>query len=322
MAKKKIAAAQRGAKGLSVESLLTIAQLTAADVELILKTAEQLKQEHKQGKRAPLLQGKTLAAVFEKNSTRTRVSFETAMFQLGGTMFFLQGKDTQIGRGETIADTAKVLSRYVDGIVLRTDAHKKLVEMARHASVPVINALTDYSHPCQALADMLTLRERFGKLSKIRLAYVGDANNVTRSLIFASAKTGVELHLASPMGYEIDKHTVEHSEADRRASGGQLFLTHDPLRAVRGADAVYTDTWVSMGQEKENVQRLRALRKYQVNEKLMAEAAPHAVFMHCLPAHRGQEVTEGVIDGPQSIVFDQAENRLHAHKAVLNLLLG
>jgi ornithine carbamoyltransferase len=308
-------------KKLTIDSLLTIAQLSQREVDLILKTALELKAAHKKGKDEALLKDKVIAAIFDKSSTRTRVSFDVAMSQLGGRMLYMSGKEMQLGRGESIADTAKVLSRYVDGIVIRTDLHRKIMDMAKAAQVPVINALTDYAHPCQALADCLTIKERFGKLKGLSVAYVGDSNNVARSLIFAAAKTGISLHLASPLGYEMDKHTIEVSEADRRQSGGDLFLSMDPARAVRNAQVVYTDVWVSMGQEKESAQRLRALKKYQVNEKLMALAAPNAVFMHCLPAHRGQEVSDEVMDGPQSIVFDQTENRLHAQKAILALLL-
>jgi ornithine carbamoyltransferase len=194
--------------------------------------------------------------------------------------------------------------------------------MARYAGVPVVNALTDYAHPCQALADLFTLKERFGKLKGLRLAYVGDGNNVARSLIFGAAKAGIELALASPPGYEIDKHTIELSEKDRRKSGGEIYITQDPGRAVGRADAVYTDVWISMGHEKEQAERVRIFKKYQVNTKLMAQAAPQAVFMHCLPAHRGQEVRDEVIDGSRSIVLDQAENRLHVQKAILALLMG
>ncbi|MCD4813036.1 ornithine carbamoyltransferase [bacterium] len=314
-------AKKKTGKGLSVDHLLTIAQLSVQDVELILKTTTELKIAYQKKKNDQPLKGKVMAAIFEKSSTRTRVSFETAMYHLGGTMLYLAGRDLQVGRGETIADTAQVLSRYVDGIIIRTDAHRKAVELARDASVPVINALTDYAHPCQVLADLLTIKERFGKLKRLRVAYVGDGNNVARSLIFGAAKTGIELAIASPLGFEMDKHTIELSESDRRKSGGAVYMTMDPVRAVSHADVVYTDVWVSMGQEKEQAQRAKALKKYQVNEKLMAHASPRAVFMHCLPAHRGHEVTDEVIDGKQSIVFDQAENRLHAQKAILKLLL-
>jgi ornithine carbamoyltransferase len=314
--------AARGKRKLSVTSLLTLAQVQAQDIELILDTAKELKAKQKAGRPQPLLAGKTLAAIFEKSSTRTRVSFEVAMQQLGGVMYYLAGRDLQLGRGESIADTARVLSRYVDGITIRTDDHRKVVEMSKNASIPVINALTDYSHPCQILADLFTLKERFGKLKGLRVAYVGDGNNVARSLVFGAAKTGVQLVMSSPAEYVLDQQAVEFSERDREKNGGELYFNPDPLRAVQGADCIYTDVWVSMGQEKEHALRLRAFKKYQVNAKLMANAAPEAVFMHCLPAHRGEEVSEDVIDGPQSIVFDQAENRLHVQKAILALLLG
>lgn len=315
-------AAKGGKRKLSVTSLLTLAQVQAQDIEMILNTAKELKAKHKAGKATPLLAGKTLAAIFEKSSTRTRVSFEVAMHQLGGVMYYLAGRDLQLGRGESIADTARVLSRYVDGITIRTDDHRKVVEMSKNASIPVINALTDYSHPCQILADLFTLKERFGKLKGLRLVYVGDGNNVARSLVFGAAKTGVQLVMSSPAEYALDKQAVEFSERDREKNGGELYFNPDPIRAVVGADAVYTDVWTSMGQEKEHAIRMRAFKKYQVNAKLMAQAAPAAVFMHCLPAHRGEEVTEEVIEGPQSIVFDQAENRLHVQKAILALLMG
>ncbi len=318
----KSASKKSGGKKLSVTSLLTMAQLQPQDIHLILDTAAELKALHKAGKEKPLLQGKTLAAIFEKSSTRTRVSFEVAMYQLGGMMYYLAGRDLQIGRGESIPDTARVLSRYVDGITIRTDDHRKVVEMSKAATVPVINALTDYSHPCQILADLLTLKERFGKLKGLRVAYVGDGNNVARSLVFGAAKTGIQLVMSSPEEYTLDKQAIEFSESDREKNHGELYLTAEPSRAVAGANAIYTDVWVSMGQEKEHAIRLRAFKKYQVNAKLMTHAAPDAVFMHCLPAHRGEEVTDEVMDGPQSIVFDQAENRLHVQKAILALLMG
>jgi ornithine carbamoyltransferase len=289
---------------------------------LIFTRAAELKAAQKAGKATPLLQGRTLAAIFEKSSTRTRVSFDVAMDQLGGHMLYLPGRDLQLGRGESIADTARVLSRYVDGIIIRTDDHKKVVDMARFGTVPVVNALTDYSHPCQALADLFTLKERFGKLKGLKLAYVGDGNNVARSLVFAAAKMGMNMTLASPEGYQLDQQAIQLSAQDRSASGGGIYQTLDPDQAVSGADAVYTDVWVSMGQEQEHAQRVRAFRKYQVNAALLAQAGPQAVFMHCLPAHRNEEVTDEAIDGPQSIVFDQAENRLHVQKAILALLLG
>lgn len=315
-------AAKKDARRLSVTSLLTIAQLTPGDLELVFTRAAELKAARQAGRTVPLLRGKTLAAIFEKSSTRTRVSFDVAMDQLGGHMLYLPGRDLQLGRGETIADTARTLSRYVDGIIIRTDDHRKVVEMSRNATIPVVNALTDYSHPCQALADLFTVKERFGKLKGIKLAYVGDGNNVARSLVFAAAKTGMSMTLASPEGYALDTQALELSAADRSASGGAVYQTMDPGQAVAGADVIYTDVWASMGQEKEHALRVKAFRRFQVNGALMAQAAPGAVFMHCLPAHRNEEVTEEVIDGPQSIVFDQAENRLHVQKAILALLMG
>lgn len=315
-------AGKTGGKRLSVKNLLTIAQLSRDDIELIFAKTTELKQARQQGRATPWLQGRTLAAIFEKSSTRTRVSFEVAMYQLGGAMLYLPGRDLQLGRGESIADTAMVLSRYVNGITIRTDDHRKVVEMARSSSVPVINALTDYSHPCQILADLFTLKERFGKLRGLKVAYIGDGNNVARSLVFGAAKTGIQLAMASPKEYGLDVQALDLSEASRLQSGGELYLTLDPLQAASQADAVYTDVWASMGQEKEHAQRVRSFKGYQVNNKVMAAASPRAVFMHCLPAHRGEEVTEGVIDGPQSIVFDQAENRLHVQKAILALLMG
>lgn len=310
-----------GEKRLSVASLLTMAQLTVRDIELIFSVSAELKAAKKTGKSTPWLKERTLAAIFEKSSTRTRVSFEVAMYQLGGTMLNLPGRDLQLGRGETIADTAQVLSRYVDGIIIRTDDHSKVVEMARTATVPVVNALTDYSHPCQALADFFTLKEHFGRLKGLKMAYVGDGNNMARSLVFGASKLGVQLTLASPEAYMLDRQALDLSAADRAASGAEVYVTTEPERAVAGADVVYTDVWASMGQEKEHAQRAKAFKRYQVNGALMARTAPDSVFMHCLPAHRGEEVSEEVIDGPQSIVFDQAENRLHVQKAILALLL-
>jgi len=309
-------------KGLSITSLLTIAQLTGGDIELIFNRAAALKEAQRKGKAEPLLKGKTLAAIFEKSSTRTRVSFEVAMDQLGGSMLYLPGRDLQLGRGESIADTARVLSRYVDGIIVRTDDHRKVVEMAKAATVPVVNALTDYSHPCQALADFFTLKERFGKLKGLKMAYVGDGNNVARSLVFGAAKLGIQLNLASPEAYTLDQQALDLTAADREASGGEIYTTLQPDQAVSNVDVVYTDVWASMGQEKEHAQRVKAFKRFQINGKLMKHASPDAVFMHCLPAHRGEEVTEEVIDGPQSIVFDQAENRLHVQKAILALLMS
>jgi ornithine carbamoyltransferase len=265
---------------------------------------------------APLA-GHTLAMLFEKNSTRTRVSFDMAMRQLGGTTIVLEGSAMQLGRGESVADTARVLSRYVDAIMIRTDDHAKLVEMARHATVPVVNGLTDWSHPCQIMADMQTVIERRGGLEGSRWAWLGDGNNVLHSIIEAGALMGFETVVSGPEGY--DPHDDAIGSATQR--GGRVTLERDPVRAVAGADIVVTDTWISMGQDHAEA-KLAAMTPYQVTPALMAAAAPGATFLHCLPAHRGEEVTADVIDGPQSAIWDEAENRLHAQKAVLLWCLG
>ncbi len=271
----------------------------------------------KRGRRARPLQGKNVALLFLKPSTRTRVAFDVAVADLGGHPVALQGGEVQLARGETVADTGRVLSRLVDAVVIRAFSHRDIEELARAATVPVINALTDLLHPSQALADLLTLRERHGRLGGLRLTYVGDGNNVCHSLAFAAAKTGIHLRVASPEGYGPDAEVWATALADARATGARLELVADPREAVAGTDAVYTDTWVSMGFESGADARRKALQPYQVNAALFSLAAPHAVFMHDLPAHRGEEVTDEVMDGPGSVVFDQAGNRLHAAKAIL-----
>lgn len=302
--------------------LLTLADYTAEEIQLLLDLAVQLKQRQKEGKPTPLLSGKTLGMIFEKSSTRTRVSFEVGMYQLGGQALFLSSHDLQLGRGETIADTARVLSRYVDGIMIRTFAHEKAVELARFATVPVINGLTDDYHPCQVLADLLTILEKKGTLRGVKLAFVGDGNNMAHSLMQAGAIMGMQVAVATPSGYEPKPDVVEFSRKQAQASGGDIFITNTPEAAVNDADIVYTDVWTSMGQEEEAQQRLRDFRGFQVNAKLMKQAKADALFMHCLPAHRGEEVSDEVADGPQSVIFDQAENRLHAQKAVLAALMA
>jgi ornithine carbamoyltransferase len=244
------------------------------------------------------------------------------MNQLGGQSLFLSAADIQLCRGESIADTARVLSRYLDGLVIRTYDHAIVEEWAREATVPVINGLTDLCHPCQALADLLTIKERTGRLRGVTLAYVGDGNNVANSLIEAAAKTGMAIRLACPTGYEPDQRIVKEARAEAAKTGATIELGHDPLAAVRDADVLYTDVWISMGREREQNRRLKALGPYQLNERLATEPTPDALVMHCLPAHRGQEITEGLLDGPQSVVLDQAENRLHMQKAILAELLG
>lgn len=268
------------------------------------------------------LAGRTLGMIFEKSSTRTRVSFEVGVFQLGGHALFLSSRDIQLGRGETISDTARVLSRYLDGVMARTFAHQTVVDLARYGTIPVINGLTDDLHPCQVMADYLTLAEVFGDLAGRKIAYVGDGNNMAHSLMFGAAKAGMDIAIASPAGYQVRPTYVELARADAAAAGTSIELTSDPRTAAAGASAVYTDVWASMGQEAEAQERLRAFAGFEVDQAVMAAAAPEAVFLHCLPAHRGEEVSAAVADGPQSRIFDQAENRLHAQKAIMLWLMG
>jgi ornithine carbamoyltransferase len=300
--------------------LISIHDLSAAEVAGLFRLAAEVKA--RPGRHAAALAGKSLAMIFEKSSTRTRVSFEVGMVQLGGHALFLSSRDIQLGRGEPIADTARVLSRYVDGIMARTFAHQTVLDLARFGSVPVINGLTDDLHPCQALADYFTLGEVFGNLAGRKLAYVGDGNNMAHSLLFGAAKVGMDVAVASPAAYTVKPHYVELARQDAAAAGTAIELTEDPRAAVAGASAVYTDVWASMGQEAEAQQRLQAFRGFQVDAQLMAAARPEAVFLHCLPAHRGEEVAGEVADGPQSRIFDEAENRLHLQKAILLWLLG
>ena len=304
------------------KDLLAITDLTPKEIETILKRSAVLKKLQKQGKGHQTLKGKSLGMIFEKSSTRTRVSFEVGMFQLGGQALFLSPNDLQIGRGEPIADTARTLSRYLDGILIRTFAQATVEELARAASIPVINGLTDLHHPCQALADLLTIQEKKKKLKGLTLAYIGDGNNVANSLIQACVKVGMHFAIACPRGYELDAAILRTAKAEGRNTGASVIVTDDPSRAVRNADVVYTDVWASMGQEAEQAKRLKAFRGYQVDDKLVKAARRGTIVMHCLPAHRGEEITAAVIDGPQSVIFDQAENRLHVQKAVLDMLLG
>lgn len=290
---------------MTVRHLISIHDLIRDEVAGLYRLAASIKAEPEAFRQS--LAGKTLAMVFEKSSTRTRVSFEVGMLQLGGHALFLSSRDIQLGRGEPISDTAQVLSRYVDGIMARTFAHQTVLDLARFGSIPVINGLTDDLHPCQALADYFTISEIFGDLAGRRIAYIGDGNNMAHSLLFGAAKVGMDIAIASPAGYEVKPHYVELAREDAEHAGTSIELTADPRAAVRGASAVYTDVWASMGQEAEAEERLRAFDGFVVDEALMAEALPEAVFLHCLPAHRGEEVTAGVADGPQSRIFDQAE---------------
>ncbi len=303
------------------KDLLAISDLTPGDIEKILQRSAALKKQHRQGKASRTLKGKSLGMIFEKSSTRTRVSFEVGMYQLGGQALFLSSQDLQIGRGEPIADTARTLSRYLDGIMIRTFAQATVEELARHATIPVINGLSDLHHPCQALADLFTIREKKGKLKGLKLAYVGDGNNVANSLIEACVKVGMHISIACPHGYEPDAGVMRGAKREAAKTGSEFHIMNDPAKAARDADAVYTDVWASMGQEKEHAVRVRAFRGYQIDVKLMRAAHPKALVMHCLPAHRGEEIAAEVIDGPQSVIFEQAENRLHTQKAVLELLM-
>jgi ornithine carbamoyltransferase len=290
------------------------------DIDDVLSQAAKLKKQN--DKSGEQLKGQTLAMIFEKSSTRTRVSFEVGMMHLGGNTLYLSQKDTQLGRGETVADTAKVLSRYVEGIVYRAYSHDNMVELAKHAAVPVINALDDLEHPCQVMADLLTIQEKKGTLAGLKLAYVGDGNNVCNSLLLAAAITGMDFTAATPVEYRPNQTMVKKAAALAKKNKVSSGVLTDPAKAVLGADVVYTDTWVSMGQECDAERKEKLLRPYQVNRSLIAKAKRDAIFMHCLPAHRGAEVTEEVMDGKHSVVFDQAENRMHAQKAILIRLMG
>jgi len=292
------------------------------ELYFLLDLADELKRKQKAGEVYQPLKGKTLGMIFEKSSTRTRVSFEVGMYQLGGHALFLSRNDLQLGRGETIRDSAMTLSRFLDGIMIRTYAHRGVIELARAATIPVINGLTDLAHPCQALADYMTIREKKGRLQGIKLAYVGDGNNMSHSLMMGAAKFGVHIAVATPEGYEPDEEVTALTREQIAKHGGSLTVVRDPKEAVDGADVVYTDVWASMGMEAEREEREIKFRDYQVNDELVKYAKPDYLFMHCLPAYRGKEVTESVIDGEHSIVFDQAENRLHAQKAILAALMG
>ncbi|MBP5653926.1 MAG: ornithine carbamoyltransferase [Clostridiales bacterium] len=287
------------------------------DLDNLLEIASDLKAKTKAGIPHPILAGKSLAMIFTKSSTRTRVSFEVGMYQLGGMALFLSNDDIQIGRGETIYDTAHVLSGMVDGIMIRTFKHSDVEDLAKYGSIPVINGLTDDQHPTQALADLLTIKEHKGSLKGLKLAYLGDGNNVANSLLQACAKAGMDIAVASPADFTCPDKYVNQAKKDAEVTGSKILMTTDPFEAADGADVLYADTWTSMGQEEEKAKRVEIFKGYQINSKVMGVAHKDAIFMHCLPAYRGYEVTEDVIDGPQSVVFDEAENRLHAHKAIL-----
>lgn len=295
---------------------------TTEEIQYLIDLAVELKRKQKNGEVYQPLKGKTLGMVFEKSSTRTRVSFEVGMYQLGGHALFLSKNDIQLGRGEPISDMAQVMSRYLDGIMIRTFGHNNVTDLARYATVPVINGLSDLAHPCQVLADYQTVYEKKGKLKGLKVAYIGDGNNMAHSLMIGGAKLGMHVSVASPAGYEPDKNIVAECQQIAKETGSEIVVTASPQEAVKDADVIYTDVWASMGFEEEQKQREAAFAEYQVNEELVKLAKPDYLFMHCLPAHRGEEVTAGVIDGPNSVIFDEAENRLHAQKALLVALMA
>jgi ornithine carbamoyltransferase len=302
------------------KDLVSIHDLVGEEVEALFQLAANVKARPERYRSA--LSGQTLAMIFEKSSTRTRVSFEVGMYQLGGLATFLSSRDIQIGRGETIHDTAKVLSRYVNGIMARTFAHATVIDLAKHATVPVINGLTDLLHPCQALTDYFTVRERFGSSRGLALAYVGDGNNMCHSLMLGGPKVGMNVRVATPAGYRPKPEIVELATQDAAVAGTTIEVTTRPEIAIRGANVVYTDVFASMGQEEEAEVRLRAFTGYQVTPELMETADKDAIFMHCLPCHRGEEVHADVADGRWSVIFDEAENRLHVQKAILLMLMN
>lgn len=302
------------------EDFLSLKDYSTEEILDLLHLAIELKKP--ENKYLPLLKGKVLGMIFEKSSTRTRVSFEAGMLQLGGNAMFLSSQDTQLGRGETIADTARVLSGYLDGLMIRTFHQSAVEELAEFSSIPVINGLTDDYHPCQVLADLMTLIEHFGELKGRKLAYIGDGNNMANSLMIGAAKVGLDIAIAAPKGYEPKAEMVELAQAIAKETGALVTVTNDPAEAVTGSDAIYTDVWASMGQEAEAIKRLNDFAGFQVNAELVAHAKPDYIFMHCLPAHREEEVTTDILEGPHSVIFQEAENRLHAQKAVLVTLMG
>ncbi|MYL34613.1 ornithine carbamoyltransferase [Pontibacillus yanchengensis] len=308
-------------KGVNENHFLTIGEWSIQTIEHVLEQAQVLKEKQQNGILQTDLNGKILGMIFEKSSTRTRVSFEAGMLQLGGDAINLKSDDLQLGRGETVEDTAKVLSQYVDVLMIRTFGHETIEQFAEAADIPVINGLTDLHHPTQVMADLLTIKEKKGALAGVKVAYVGDGNNMAHSFIEAASKMGMHLSVASPSGYEPDKSIVQEGKALAEQTGGSITITNNAKEAVTGADVITTDVWASMGQEEQQQERLDVFSSFQVNEDLCAYAKEDYVFMHCLPAHRGEEVTADIIDGVHSVVFEEAQNRLHAQKAILTYLL-
>ena len=301
---------------------LSIQEWSTEELEQVLDLAADLKEKQQRREAHPILRGKTLGMIFQKSSTRTRVSFEVGMWQLGGQALFLSANDLQIGRGEPVKDTARVLSRYLDGIMIRTFSHAEVEELAAYADIPVINGLTDRLHPCQAMADLLTIREHKGSLKGLKMAYIGDGNNMVNSLMHGCAKFGMDISVATPTAYEPNAGIVAAAKQVAQGTGSRIELTQDVLEAAAGADVLYTDVWASMGMESEQVARQAVFKNYQINQQVLAAADKKAIVLHCLPAHRGEEITEDVLEGPQSVVFDEAENRLHVQKAVMALVMG
>ena len=304
------------------KDLISIHDLEIGEVALILDVAAKLKRKQKKGEPHQYLKGKSLAMLFSKASTRTRTSFEVGFYQLGGHPIYLSDDASQIGRGEPVKDTARVLSRFVDGIMIRTFSHESVIELAKYASIPVINGLTDLLHPCQALTDLFTIQEKMKVLKGRKMVYVGDGNNMAHSLMYAAAKVGMNMVCACPKGYQPDPHVLAEAHEDASHTGCTITVEEDVMKAVKGADVLYTDTWASMGQEEEHEARKKIFAPYQIYAELLAAARPEAIVMHCLPAYRGEEITDEVIEGPQSVVFDQAENRLHVQKAIMALLMS
>ncbi|NLL17933.1 MAG: ornithine carbamoyltransferase [Clostridia bacterium] len=309
-------------KSFQGRDFLSLYDYTPEEIHYLIDLAIDLKYKQKKGIPHPYLAGKTLGMIFQKSSTRTRVSFEVGMYQLGGMALFLSSNDLQIGRGEPVKDTARVLSRYLDGIMIRTFSHDEVLELAQYADIPVINGLTDLLHPCQVLADLMTIKEHKGQLAGLKLAYVGDGNNMAHSLMYGGAKMGMDVVIASPAGYVPDETVTRQSTAVATETGGSISITGNIEEAVKDADVIYTDVWASMGQEEEAAERKKAFAAYQVNNELLKMAKSDVIVLHCLPAHRGEEITDEVIEGPHSVVFDEAENRLHAQKAIMALLMA
>ncbi len=305
-----------------MKHLISLYDCTTEEIEKILKLAIKLKADNKAGITHHILKGKSLGMIFAKSSTRTRVSFEVGMYQLGGQALYLNSHDIQLGRGESIYDTANVLSRFLDGIMIRTFDHKDVTDLAEYGSISIINGLTDLLHPCQILADLQTIYEHKGKLKGLTVSYVGDGNNISNSLLYGCTKMGININVATPAGYECDALVTQRAVDTAKKTGCNVLITNDPKEAVKNSDAVITDTWVSMGQEEEKQQRIKVFKDYTVTQELFDTAKDDAVFLHCLPAYRGYEVAPEVIDGPRSVIFDEAENRLHAQKAVMALTMG